>query len=178
MDQSGGTAAITNTANTDASRSERNKKNGEKCVKRDINGAICILYLCRRTTCSFTQTRWDINKSRLKQRLSLRGESWWWWRGCYRNFINYCVDIDFAKRPDDAGCHATCYRRFNDKNEWMPPRNAAHRLRERRMILGLCECESVPPDRVDPGASSETPEKKRRSRTGLTAFTSGDIVSR
>ena len=45
------------------------------------------------------------------------------------------------------------------KNEWMPPRNAAHRLRERRMILGLCECESVPPDRVDPGASSETPEK-------------------
>ena len=58
----------------------------------------------------FTETRWETYRSCVKRWLCLGGES-----NALAETYKHCVDLDFNHVPEDAGFHATCYRRFIDK---------------------------------------------------------------
>ena len=69
----------------------------------------------------------------------------------------HCVDLDFHNVPQDAGFHATCYRRVIDQKH---PEDQ----------------QSVASDVAAGSSTSETPREKLRSGTGLPVASAGPVL--
>ncbi|KAJ8411952.1 hypothetical protein AAFF_G00142190 [Aldrovandia affinis] len=111
----------------------------------------------------FTQTRWDTYRTNLQRWLHLQGES----KEIAETF-KHCVDINFDNIPEDAGFHATCYRRFIDKKRLVAA--------EKRVKQTPGEPGAADTDSVSTLSTSETPRKKLRSRTGLPVASAGHVL--
>ena len=114
----------------------------------------------------FTKTRWETYRSCVTRWLCLDGEN-----QALAQTYKHCIDLDFDHVPEDAGFHATCYRRFIDKNHIA--------LAEKR-----CSKKTVDEERdaevvggpSDTTSAAESPRKKLRSRTGLPVPSAGPVL--
>ncbi|XP_061920275.1 uncharacterized protein LOC133660711 isoform X2 [Entelurus aequoreus] len=98
---------------TSESEEERKTSKVRKKVRKEENKR-CYMHLSsvnNEDVQHFTRTRWDTYRNYLKQWLCLQDQN-----KHLAEIYKHCSDVDFDAIPDDAGFHATCYRRFTDKS--------------------------------------------------------------
>ena len=115
----------------------------------------------------FTRTRWITYTNSAKRWLRLpAGES-----NTIAQSYEHCIEMDFENVPQDAGFHATCYRRFLDKKHL----DAA----EKRTTQCSEDQDADTGESAASGSSastSECPRKKLRSTTGLPVTFVGPVL--
>lgn len=92
------------------SSSSEGEISDKTCTKR---GKTCYMHITsvkKEQIQEFLAKRWDTFKNCVERWHGLSGES-----AIIAENDKHCLTIDFDNVPEDAGFHATCYRRFIDK---------------------------------------------------------------
>ena len=134
-------------------------ENTAKTLKQ--RSKICYMHLTyvnKEPIQDFTAKRWETFKNCVERWLCLSGES-----KTIPETYKHCVTIDFSNIPEDAGFHATCYRRFIDRKRLD---SAEKHSREHSDVNEAPGGESVLTADASStsGSTSETPRKKLRER--------------
>ncbi|XP_061883497.1 uncharacterized protein LOC133634864 [Entelurus aequoreus] len=147
---------------TSESEEERKTSKVRKKVRKEENKR-CYMHLSsvnNEDVQHFTRTRWDTYRNYLKQWLCLQDQN-----KHLAEIYKHCSDVDFDAIPDDAGFHATCYRRFTDKSAlFYAEKRTARAVGEPSAAAGQS------------AGTSETPRKKLRSRSGLPVASAGPVL--